>query len=200
MNKTMKKFLFFLIIPALWIITLGVHVEHNVNSNFNYPEGNAWNQFESGAVVFYVNTWLGGTHRSIFGIPYLLYINEDVPPYCLNFTFTAKTNIKYSQIVIDQINIEYDDGSAKTFLPSTENKVLIFELDERGKDRGKTPYYRVHTSFCDLITSRSSFKATVIGKYKYDSINTDYKQTIRVEYRRESHIYPGWIALALKGV
>jgi hypothetical protein len=201
MKLSRKHKIILAVLPAIWLLTLGIHFEYGLSSSFSVPEGNAWTAFfDDETSQFYPNTWLDQCNRSTLGIPYLFHVSRDVPPFGVSFCFSARTNRPYGKMEIESLHLAYDSGEEETFTPSSGQREAEFWFDDRGIERGETPYYRANFSFPDIVEHRQPFWLTVRARCTVENNPAEYTQRIRVEPRREKYVYIGWYRLLLSGL
>ncbi len=156
--------------------------------------------FDKATAEFYPNTWLDQSNNNTFGLPYLFHVSRDVPPFGMSFCFSARTNQPYETMEILSLVIEYDGGEIVTISPPKGQREVKFWFDDRGVEREETPYYRANFRFPDIVKHRQPFWLTVAARYTVGGNPEEHTQRIRVEPKRENHVYIGWYRLLLSGL
>ncbi|MEQ8791693.1 MAG: hypothetical protein RIC55_35850 [Pirellulaceae bacterium] len=186
------------VLLAIWGLTLGIDHERSLDSDFEVASGDAWTAFENGEETFYPGVWVdAGNYRRIH-VPGLVHSVSDRPPYSLSLCFTANVPQRVQSITIESIDVEYDGGRQAVVVAGRQVETSAFELDDRGAERGETPYLRAGFIFPDCLKQRDSFWATIAGSYTKDDTTIPYKTRVRVNVRDSSHWLPGWMGVALQ--
>jgi hypothetical protein len=202
MNRSIHSYI--LLLACVGVFAGCMHVEMGVESFSTYPDKGwqeAWSDLDAGRLPIHVTAFLEADHAA-YGIPYVFYVTKDKLPHQLHFVFATTVDQKPSTVDITSLRVRHK-GLFKQKYDLLDDKKSIsgsFRLDDRGEERGETPYYRVNIPLPDAIRHRSSFDVDIGGRLWFGEQPVEFSQTIEVDFERECYVYPAFVAWGLSGL
>ena len=182
---------------CLWILTLGIHIELNVDSECQQPPGYTFEDFENGTASVCIYGYLTGNGWGKYGIPLLFRISTDKLPSGLYLVFQSAKAAKGDVISITDLRVTHSPDKSYVIVQPEDPVEDSFDyFDPRGKEYGR-PHYSVNIDFSQTIRHRSSFEAYIKGTIQHKEGPEHFEQELKIRYIRKRVVLPGWVDLVL---
>ena len=194
-----KKRLVILLAPvALWILTLGIHIELSVESESQQPSGYTWEDFSNGTASIAIDGYVSGDSRVKYGIPYLFHISKEKFPGGLHLIIHSAKATKGDTISITDLRITHSPKQSYSLVqPEKPIEASFEDPSNRGKEGGHKSYNALCVDFDQTVKHCSSFEAYIKGDIRHKEGSEHFERKLKIKYIRKRAIFPGWVDLLL---
>lgn len=183
----------------LWVVTLGIHIEMDGDSECQQPVGYTSKDFKNGTASMTIYAYLNVYTSVTKGVPYLFSVSSDKLPNDLHLVFSSDKATEGDVVSITYLRITHNPKESYILVPSEKPIKASFDFyDDRGSDLGYKPHYTASIPFFKTIKYRSSFELHIKGEIQRKEGIEQFDQKLKVKYIRNRAVYPGWFMLYLR--